>query len=357
MSIMVVMLPLLGLAFYQLTVIPPNDTVQLSLNNEVGQLAAMLYQDGNMAENFTAGTGPADHYPYYYGNFSWTNYSTGDCYFVSYYYTCNTSSNASCNHIVRQVTVTHNCTTQSSSTSTTPTPTPTPTPPSEYTSCNSSDWGIRFWAWGRTWASTYLGSLSIQVTADPPDFSKFVSPAVFLTSTESGGGNSINYTLYEAQRDDFNATCSIDASGDCSGTGCSNSGNYWSYSDSYKGDLGWDTELFTFKIYQAPTNVSSLSITWRGHGDSSAGPGFYSAVCIWNSSSGMWYNPIYIPPPVITPTGCSYNCTFGNYSATITTNPANFVDATGNVSILALSRRDAAKTVGIYTDYIELDVH
>jgi hypothetical protein len=153
--------------------------------------------------------------------------------------------------------------------------------------------------------------------------------------------------------------CSADASGTCSGGGGkdTSTGNYFNYSDSYW-DAGWDSQLFTFKIGQAPANVSNLSVTWRGHGDPYAGLTRYTDICIWNNTSQTWALLNYIPAmggDVIP--GCHVNSTFVNYSAPIATNPAYYIDSTGKVSILAMTSRDAYIDTGIYTDYIVLTVH
>lgn len=101
MAIMVVLMPIAGIAFYQVMVTPPAKSADLAVTNEVQTLAASLYNDGHMADTFTVGTG------LYYGNFSWTNNASNTSYFVSYYFT-NDSTNGS--HIARKVTATNTTT-------------------------------------------------------------------------------------------------------------------------------------------------------------------------------------------------------------------------------------------------------
>jgi len=93
LAITAILLPVVGIVFYQVLFVPPGQSAQLTLTNEISRLATSLYQDGNMADNFSAGDGNP-----YYGNFSWTDYATGDQFFVSYYHTGN--------NIARQMIVT-----------------------------------------------------------------------------------------------------------------------------------------------------------------------------------------------------------------------------------------------------------
>ena len=99
-AVVSILMPVIGLVFYQLMVIPPEENEHLTLANEVGLLASWLYRDGYMADNFSAGEAP------YFGNFSWTDNSSDTHYFISYY-----SSN---NQIMREKTVTSNYSTTSS---------------------------------------------------------------------------------------------------------------------------------------------------------------------------------------------------------------------------------------------------
>jgi Tfp pilus assembly protein PilV len=104
LAITAILLPVVGVVFYQVLFVPPEQSARITANNEVQRIATMLEQDAYMADNFSQGDGNP-----YYGNFSWTDYSTGDQFFVSYYHTGN--------NIARQMTVTPAA------------PTATPTPP------------------------------------------------------------------------------------------------------------------------------------------------------------------------------------------------------------------------------------
>ena len=119
LAVISILLPVVGIVFYNLIVTPPDQGVRLKLNNEIALLSSMLYQDAHLSNNFSEGTFP------YYGNFTWTDYSVTPAqdYLVSYYSTCPNASNTSCvNHIVRQVGY------GNASTVPIPTTTPTPTP-------------------------------------------------------------------------------------------------------------------------------------------------------------------------------------------------------------------------------------
>ena len=120
LAIVAILLPVVGIVFYNLIVTPPDQSARLKLNNEIALLSSMLYQDAHLSNNFTPGTFPLSPY---YGNFTWTDYSVTPAqdYLVSYYATCPNASNTSCvNHIVRQVGQ------GNASTGFIPTPTPAP---------------------------------------------------------------------------------------------------------------------------------------------------------------------------------------------------------------------------------------
>jgi prepilin-type N-terminal cleavage/methylation domain-containing protein len=72
--------PLLAVVFYQVMVIPPEQSARLTLVNEVGFMASYLSNDVHMSGNYSAGTYP------YFGNFSWTDNSSNTRYLVSYYF-------------------------------------------------------------------------------------------------------------------------------------------------------------------------------------------------------------------------------------------------------------------------------
>lgn len=99
-AVVSILMPVLGLVFYQLLVIPPEENEHLTLANEVGLLASWLYRDGYMADNFSAGEAP------FFGNFSWTDNSSDTHYLISYFY--------SDNKLMREETVTSNYSTTSS---------------------------------------------------------------------------------------------------------------------------------------------------------------------------------------------------------------------------------------------------
>ena len=359
MSIMLVFMPLLGIVFYQITVLPPDNSMKLSINDEVGQIAAMIYQDGYMADNFTLGTGPVGVYPYYYGNFSWIDYSTTppNQYVVSYYYTNNCTGNSYCNHIVRQLNVTQvqpTPTPTPTPTGATPTPspiptaspTPTPTPiPTAYTYCTGG--GTDKWAYGRTWLDGYTINYSS------------LSPSDFMTFNQSDPRlNSYTFfPLYTASSSEYLSMCNADSSY-CAGGDVT---TYWLYTNSTNpmcgvACTGNDSELFTFKTYQDRSTVTDISIFWRGHGDPGLAAEIFSvALKIWDYQHGSW-NTLLCEQNNLS-NSYKWRC-FNNVSYSITAGlPGCYIESgTGNVSILATAARTSIAGEGIYTDYIELDV-
>ena len=335
MSIMLVFMPILGIVFYQITVLPPGNSMKLSINDEVGQLAAMIYQDGYMADNFTLGTGNKSLYPYYYGNFSWIDYSTNppNQYVVSYYYPCINSSNSSCNHIVRQVTVTQVQPTPTSTSTATPAPTPTPSPtplPTTYTYCNN--WGTDKWAWGRTWSNAEW----FQVNTYPKHPS---SPSDFF--------GSYSYPLLTANSSIYSAICSI-------------GGAYWMQADSPSTPAPWeDSQLYTIKVYQG-RSITNLSVTYIGRGpDAVTDTVYYLQVYLWDTVNSSWTRFVYVNGP-------GGSTVFHTYTFSITSNPGVYVDAgSGNVNILVSADWNPVyegppgiySLEGVYTDYIEVDVN
>lgn len=343
MAITSILLPVVGIVFYQILTVPPDQSARLTLTNEIQRLASILYQDGQRADNFSAGDGNP-----YFGNFTWTDYSTGYDYFVSYYYVNTCTDETPCSHIARQVTVTIPTATPiptgpTPTATATPSPTPTPSPspsptpiPTTYNMCSGGS-GDR-WAYGRTW------SLIDGKTNGHPN-----SPTDFLTFTST---HLPPYLLYTADSGNYSAVCLNNSSGCTTGDGTT----YWRYANTIDAlEAGWDSQLFVFKIYQDGDSVTNLSVTWTAHG-SQGDLTFHTYLKIWNRQTGLWET-------IVDRTSATGSKCFGQYVYSIlntsTYPPASYIEAgSRNVSILAeADMNSVAATQGIYTDYILLTVH
>lgn len=388
-AISAMLLPVMSIAFYQLMVIPPNKSLHLSLTNEMATLSSYLYSDGYMSENFSKGTYPT------LGEFSWTDYTSDDHYLVRYYHSYDSLNGSRVN---RQMTVTHNySTTKNIVTSNMPLAwlvdgtsgscnnfslnkvsntngsyvvanitagskdaigkyvqkqltlyigsRPSSYVTSNiYTYCTGS--GIDKWAWGKTWS--HIDGKTNAHPWSPDDFLSF-------TSTHLPP-----YPLYPASAENYSAMCGNDSSGCATGYNTT----YWRYANTSDSlEFGYDTNLFKFKIVEDRAHVANLTITWTGHG-SQGDRIYHTYIMVWNSSTGSsstgsWYTlldktkglPSDIPP------GDDMITCFNQYVFSLTTNVSNFIDTTGNVSIL-LKAEDPSipATQGGYTDYIELKV-
>jgi prepilin-type N-terminal cleavage/methylation domain-containing protein len=335
LTISAILLPVIGVTMYDLLVMPPEQSARLTINNELQQLSAVLYNDGYRADNFSEGEFPV------YGNFSWTDYSTGLYHLVSYYWTGNCTDgiiNASCNHIARTETITAIPTPTPTVTSTptvTPTPTTTPTPtaaPTLYTYCTGN--GTDKWAWARTW--TNHDGVTDNHPWNPSDFVTFVSTRL------------PPYPLYTATTSDYGSMCLNDSSGCPTAYG----DTYWRYADiSDPMEFGFDSQLFTFKLYQDRLSVTNLSIAWSGHGSQGVAI-YHTTLQIYNYQTSSWSAALV---DVTSPTSQCFN----GYIYNITTNPGYYIEAgSGNVSVLVKAVPPTMPaTQGIYTDYIALTVH
>ena len=336
MAITAILLPVVGVTMYQILVVPPEQSAHLTITNELSRIAEMLYQDGYRADNFSKGVFP------YYGNFSWTDYSTGLYHFISYYWTGNCTNgviNSTCNHIARAENITVVSTPTPTATITpTPTPTPTsmptPTPtatPTTYTFCDGG--GTDKWAWGRTWSNqqwVFCGR--------PINISDFFNLGVsgtcvgeIATSYAVTTGNSSIYTWV-----------------------CANDSNNWPQAEYLSLPTPWeDSQLYTIKVYQDRSLVTNLSVTYIGRGpDSATDTIYYLQVYIWNYQTSHWTRLVYVNGP-------SGSTGFHRYQSDITTNPGYYIQAgSGNVTILASADFNPSyPSQGVYTDFLSLDVH
>jgi prepilin-type N-terminal cleavage/methylation domain-containing protein len=294
LAVLSILLPVVGIVFYNLFVTPPDQGARLKLNNEVAQLSSMLYNDGHLSNNFSEGTFP------YYGNFTWTDYSVTPAqdYLVSYYATCPNASDTSCvNHIVRQVGW-GNASTGFLPTLT-PTPTPTPTPTSipatgTYTYCNGG--GTDKWAWAKAWTNAEWFT-SLRPTS-PDNF--------FDTSARA---------VVDADVSSYSYLCNADNSS-------------WDNRDTTPPvDYGVSSQLYTIKVNQNRSTVNNLSVTWRGYGGAFTQN---TKLKIWNYTAGSWSTIVNLTDPG--------SKTIGTYTNTISTNPSYYIDAsTGYVTLLASS--------------------
>jgi len=257
-AIVAILLPVMGIVFYQLLVVPPDQSARLTLSDEISQLAATLYQDGYMATNFSVGNSTPGTYPHYYGNFSWTDYTTGTGHIVSYYYTNTCTNSSQCNHIVRQeqTTVIFIPTpTPSPTPSPTPTPTPAPTPvatpvpptiiKTTYTFASTSN---------KSAANSYCSA----GLPSPP------------TATCSGASWSA------AGSSDLTAIASPD-------------NNDWETRDTSK-KYQENLQRYFINISENPSNVSRIDVNWLGYGDdnSQASGTFVTNTSIYNYTSSSW---------------------------------------------------------------------
>jgi hypothetical protein len=384
MSITIMFLPLLGVVFYQLSVWPADNGMQLSINSEVDQLAARLYQDGQMADNFTLGNSTPNTYPYYYGNFSWTNYSTNVSYLVSYYYTCIDSNNSYCNHIARRVTITQLL---PPLTTTITSFTPSSGGPGTSVTITGTDFGyVGAVSFGGTAAANFTVNSNTQITAAvgtgstgtislttangiaySSDIFTFIpAPTPIPTPTPlpttytycSGGGTdkwAFGKTWTNAEwvtqgrptnPADFFGSSSYPVVG---GTNpiyswiCSNDTNSWRQG-SANANPDVDSQIYGITVYQG-RSITNLSITWIGHGSTSGN----TTLKIWNTVTGwvtLW--SVTSPP----------SQGFQTYVSSITTNPGQYVDAGSGGVLFLVSADDNSNpaTQGLYTDYIALTV-
>ena len=337
MAITAILLPVVGVTMYQILVVPPEQSAHLTITNELSRIAEMLYQDGYRADNFSTGVFP------YYGNFSWTDYSTGLYHFISYYWTGNCTNgviNSTCNHIARAESITV-VSTPTPTATITPTPTPTPTPmptptptttPTTYTFCDGG--GTDKWAWGRTWSNqqwVFCGR--------PINISDFFNLGVSGTCV---GEIATSYALTTGNSSIYSSVCHNDS-------------DNWLQADYLSSPVPWeDSQLYTIKIYQDRSSVSNLSVTWIGRGATGALI-YHATLKIWNYQTSAWYTLVDVTSP--------QSNSFQRYQRDLTTanssNPGYYIQAgSGNVTIFASADFNPSyPSEGVYTDFISLDVH
>ena len=107
-----------------------------------------------------------------------------------------------------------------------------------------------------------------------------------------------------------------------------------------------NAELFTFKIAENPSTITAIQIKWEGHGTTGESI-YYTTEKLWNASSNSWStlnNQKNITSDVAWTNNISSNC-------------SNYIDATGNLSVLMSAQRSGLpNNCGIWTDYIEVTV-
>ena len=321
LAVISILLPVVGIVFYNLFVTPPDQGARLKLNNEIELLSSYLYNDGHLTNNFSVGTSP------YYGNFTWTDYTTGVNYLISYYATCPNASNTSCNnHIARQVTLTNGSTlptpTPTSTPASTPTPTPTPTPTSipttqTYTYCDG--YGVNKWAWAKAWNNSEWFTQGRPTK--PDDF--------FDTSA---------CTLVDADVSSYSLLCNSDDA------------PWYNPDTTLPLDYGMNSQLFTIHVNQNKSDVTNLSVTWRGYGGNLTSN---TKLKIWNYTGSSWTTLVSVSGP-----GSMNITTYVNNISS----PSDYINAsTGYVSLLASSDTDyvdsSDRDLTVYTDYIALIVN
>ncbi|MFA5374575.1 MAG: DUF2341 domain-containing protein [Dehalococcoidia bacterium] len=239
LAVVSILLPVVGIVFYNLFVIPPDKVARLNLNNELALLSSFLYNDAHIADNFSAGDSP------YYGNFTWIDYTTGNHYIVSYYATCPDTSNTSCNNqIIRHVTrenFSESSPTPTPTPTSTPTPPPTPTPTAvpdieTYTYCTGvSGSAQNKWAWAKAWNNSEWFTLG-------------------RPTTDSNFFEASNRSEINAYPSDYVALCAADNSS-------------WGNTDTTPPlDYAADSQLYTININQVRDSITGLSLTWTGYG-------------------------------------------------------------------------------------------
>ena len=177
-----------------------------------------------------------------------------------------------------------------------------------------------------------------------------------------------NTNHYPASPDDYFRDC---------GCGCAHTAGLSCESPSYKASNAtlakvvandssmWETEqtdvlgevntqLYKIKIAQDRRDISNIQVTWVGHGSQCVW--FFVWICyptevkIYKSSAtngSGWY----------TPTGWNVNGVTQNVTWVCNlTYPGDYIDSTGNISILAATEAPGTADAGLYTNYIALNV-
>jgi|GEM_PF-5309460 len=289
LAVVMILLPIVGIVFYNLIVTPPEQAARLALNNEVAILSQFLYDDAHKSSNFSVGTLP------YYGNFTWTDYSTGYEYLISYYASCPNASDTTCvNNVVRKVTYTNGSgqVTPTPVGTATPTPTPTPGTPGTYDYCSGAVGNNS--AWAKTWNNS-------EWTAGQP-----TTPDAFFATT--------NRSLVDADLDAYDKLCHIDNSS-------------WGSQDTTPPiDYVENSQLYQFQVTQDRLSVTNLSLVWRGYGGDLT---YNTKFKIWNYNSSSWSTLVSLTDPA--------SKTIDTYTNVISSSPSNYIQSDTNLVTMMTS--------------------
>ena len=107
-----------------------------------------------------------------------------------------------------------------------------------------------------------------------------------------------------------------------------------------------NAELFTFKINGDPSTITDIQIKWEGHGTTGETI-YYTTEKLWKTSSNSWST-------LNDRRNIKSDATWTNV---ISTNCADYIDGTGNLSVLIAAQRSGLpNNCGIWTDYIEVTI-
>ena len=105
-------------------------------------------------------------------------------------------------------------------------------------------------------------------------------------------------------------------------------------------------ELFKFKINESPSSITNIQIKWIGHGTTGETI-YYTTEKLWKASNNTWNtlnNKMNITSDTVWTNNISSSC-------------ANYIDSTGNLSILVAAQRSGLpNNCGIWTNYIEVTI-
>lgn len=321
LAVSAIILPVLGLVFYNMLVTPPEQSARLAINNDISILSSFLYDDVHRADSFTPGIFP------YYGNFTFTDYSYKNIedgfneYLIMYYASCQNPDDPNCrNSVVREVILTRGILPEPT---VTPPPWPTGTPPAPtptgvaytqtYTYCSGG--GGDKVAWAKAWnASEWFDD------GHPVDIGDFFDE----TGSDVATATTYNYAQV-----------------------CEADGDSWSDPSLASPGFGVNSQLYLFQVYQERDDVTSLSVTWRGYGGD-IDYGYYSTtpysnninLQIWDFENGEWDSLVSASDP-----GSKVNTTYNRPSLS---DPQNYIDEdTSNVVLLASSDADEETPVDV----------
>jgi hypothetical protein len=107
-----------------------------------------------------------------------------------------------------------------------------------------------------------------------------------------------------------------------------------------------NAELFTFKINEDPSRITNIQIDWEGHGTSGETI-YYTTEKLWKASGNLWST-------LNDQRNIKSDMTWTN---NINSKCSDYIDATGNMSILVSAQRSGLpNNGGIWTDYIEVTI-